>query len=144
MSHVRQQLRESVAAVVTGLPVTGGRVFKNRIYQLGENDLPCLMIASDGDSIEPLTIHYPYEQQRSTRISIDAYVKAVSGYDDTLDTICKEVETAIANVSVGLAKGLYLRGTQIEFDQGEQPIGRARMVFVKDIYTVSNDPETAL
>ena len=145
MSHVREQLRKAVATAVTGLTTTGSKVFSNRVYPLSETDLPCLMITSSGDEIEVMTMHLPYQQQRRTNIRIEAIVRGVTGFDDTLDTICSEVETAIANASSALVKGMYLKATGIEFDgSGEQPIVRASMVFYKDLWTESNAPQTAL
>ena len=144
MSHVRQQLRDAVASVLTGLTTTGTRVFTNRVYPADVSDCPCLIVRSDGDDVEAQTIHQPYLQVRQTRIQIEAYAEGATGFDDQIDTICAEVETAIANASSSLVKGMYLRGTRIEFDQGEQPIGRATMVFTKDLYTESNAPQTAL
>ena len=142
--HVRQQLREAVATALTGLTTTGGRVYSSRIYPLVDADLPCLMIYTDGDQIEALTIHAPHEQQRSTRVKIEAVAKAVSGFDNTLDTICKEVETAIANASSATVKGMFLQATGIELDQGDQPIAKATLVYSKDLYTLSNAPQTIL
>lgn len=144
MSHVRQQLRDAVATALTGLTTTGARVFTNRVYPVDVSDCPCLIVRSDGDDVEAQTIHQPYLQVRQTRIQVEAYAEGVDGFDDEIDTICQEVETAIANASSILVKGMYLRGTRIDFDQGEQPIGRATMVFTKDLYTQSNAPQTAL
>ena len=144
MSHVREQLRKAVATAVTGLTTTGAKVYTNRVYPVDVTDCPCLIITSTGDDVEPQTICNPYMQTRQTRIQIEAYAEGVSGFDDQIDTICVEVETAIANASSSLVKGMYLRGTRIEFDQGEQPIGRATMVFTQDLYTESNAPQTAL
>lgn len=145
MSHVREQLRKAVATAVTGLTTTGAKVYTNRVYPVEPDDCPCLVIRSDGDDIEAQTIHQPQIQKRDTIIKIEAHVSAVSDtVEDEIDTICAEVETAIANASSSLVKGMYLRGTRIEFDQGEQPIGRATMVFTKDLYTESNAPQTAL
>ena len=144
MSHVRQQLRDAVASVLTGLTTTGTRVFINRVYPADVSDCPCLIVRSDGDDVEAQTIHQPYLQVRRTRIQVEAYAEGVDEFDDEIDTICQEVETAIANASSSFVKGMYLRGTRIDFDQGEQPIGRTTMVFTKDLYTQSNAPQTAL
>jgi len=144
MSHVREQLRKAVATAVTGLTTTGTKVYTNRVYPVDVTDCPCLIITSSGDDVEAQTIHQPYLQVRQTRIQIEAYAEGVDGFDDEIDTICQEVETAIASASSSLVKGMYLRGTRIDFDQGDQPIGRATMVFTKDLYTQSNAPQTAL
>ena len=144
-NHVRQQLRESVATAVTGLSTTGSRVYQSRVYPLTDSNLPCLLVTRDGDKSEAITVHSPYQQERATTIRIEGVAKAVSNIDDTLDTISKEVETAIANSSTAIVKGLFYQGAQIDYDgSGEQPIGKVTMIFTKDLYTLSNAPDTLI
>lgn len=141
-NHVRQQLREAVATAVTGLTTTSTRVFQSRVYPLQTSELPCLVITTDGDQAENLTVHNPVQQQRATQIRIEAYARATTTLDDTLDTICKEVEAAIANASSSTVKGAMYGGTQIDIEiLGDQPVGKAIMLFSKDLYTVSNAPD---
>ncbi len=144
-NHVRQQLREAVATAVTGLSTTGSRVYQSRVYPLTDSNLPCLLVTSDGDKSEAITVHSPYQQERATTIRIEGVAKAVSNIDDTLDTISKEVETAIANSSTAIVKGLIYQGAQIDYDgSGEQPIGKVTMIFTKDLYTLSNAPDVLI
>lgn len=144
-NHVRQQLREAVATVVTGLTTTSTRVFQSRVYPLQTSELPCLVVTTDGDQVENLTVHNPVQQQRTTQLRIEAFAKATSNLDDTLDTICKEVEAAIANSSASTVKGLMYNGAQIDIEVlGDQPIGKATMLFSKDLYTVSNAPDVMI
>lgn len=144
-NHVRQQLREAVATAVTGLSTTGSRVYQSRVYPLTDSNLPCLLVTSDGDKSEAITAHSPYQQERATTIRIEGVAKAVSNIDDTLDTISKEVETAIAGSSTAIVKGLIYQGAQIDYDgSGEQPIGKVTMIFTKDLYTLSNAPDVLI
>lgn len=144
-NHVRQQLREAVATVVTGLTTTSTRVFQSRVYPLQTSELPCLVITTDGDQSENLTVHNPVQQQRQAPVRIEAYARATTTLDDTLDTICKEVETAIANTSSSTVKGMLYSSTQIDIEiLGDQPVGKATMLFSKDLYTVSNAPDVMI
>ena len=144
-NHVRQQLREAVATAVTGLSTTGSRVYQSRVYPLTDSNLPCLLVTSDGDKSEAITVHSPYQQERATTIRIEGIAKAVSNIDDTLDTISKEVETAIAGSSTAIVKSLIYQGAQIDYDgSGEQPIGKVTMIFTKDLYTLSNAPDVLI
>lgn len=144
-NHVRQQLREAVATVVTGLTTTSTRVFQSRAYPLPESELPCLVITTDGDQVENLTVHNPVQQQRATQLRIEAFAKSTTNLDDTLDTICKEVEIAIASASSSTVKGLMYNGAQIDIEiLGNQPIGKATMLFSKNLYTVSNAPDVMI
>ncbi len=141
-NHVRQQLRESVGAVLTGLTTTGARVYQSRVYPFQTTDLPCLVITTDGDAVEYLVLKHPGQQQRDTQVRIEAYAKATSNLDDTLDTICKEVEIALANSDI---KNILLKGTQIDMEVlGDQPVGKATLIYNKVLHTVSNAPDSAL
>lgn len=144
-NHVRQQLREAVATVVTSLTTTGTNVFQSRVYPLQTSNLPCLIVTTDGDQVENLTMHSPAQQQRQTSVRIDAYARATANLDDTLDLICKEVEIAIAGASSATVKGLMYMGAQIEVEVlGDQPVGKVSMIFTKDLYTVSNAPDVLI
>lgn len=141
-NHVRQQLREAVATVVTGLTTTGANVFQSRFYPLQVSELPCLIVTTDGDNVENMTVHNPVQQQRATRVRIDGYARGITSVDDTLDTISKEVEIAIANASSSVVKGLMYVGCQVDIEViGDQPVGKVSMIFEKDLYTVSNAPD---
>ena len=46
---------------------------------------------------------------RVLTVAIEAYVKGTSNYDDTIDTVCSEVETALGGSTInGLVKDIYL------------------------------------
>lgn len=143
--HVRKQLREAVATLVTGLTTTGARVYQSRVYPLQTSELPCLVVTTDGDQVENITMNNPAQQQRETRVRIEAYARATATLDDTLDLICKEVEIAIAGASTSLVKGLMYNGCQIDIEAiGDQPVGKVSMIFSKDLYTASNAPDVLI
>ena len=144
-NHVRQQLREAVATLVTSLTTTGTNVFQSRVYPLQTSELPCLVITTDGDQVDNITMNNPAQQQRETLVRIAAYARATTTLDDTLDLICKEVEIAIAGASTSLVKGLMYNGCQIDIEAiGDQPVGKASMIFSKDLYTESNAPDVLI
>jgi len=143
--HVRKQLREAVATLVTSLTTTGTRVYQIRVYPLQTSELPCLVITTDGDQVDNITMNNPAQQQRETRVRIEAYARVTATLDDTLDLICKEVEIAIAGASTSLVKGLMYNGCQIDIESiGDQPVGKASMIFTKDLYTESNAPDVLI
>lgn len=143
-NHVRQQLREAVAAALTGLTTTGTRVFQSRAYPLQITDLPCLVVTTDGDSMEYLTVKKPAQLQRDTQVRIEAYATGTSNLDDTLDTICKEVEIAMDNLST-IAKSVGFVGTQLNIDVvSEKPVGKATLIYRMQLVTLSNAPDVAI
>lgn len=85
--------------------------------------------------------------ERTVDIVVDAYVRAIANYDTSLDTICGEVEAALATgvTRGGNAKETNLVSTDIEYsDDGDRPIGMARMTLAVVYRTAINDATTAI
>lgn len=142
-NHVRQQIREAVAIIITGLATTSNRVFQSRQYALSETDLPCLTVYTDGDRVEYLSIHDNPIQEREIFVRIDGYAKQVADLDDKLDTINKEVEVAMSGLAI--ADSVEYKGSQIdESVLGNQPIGRVSMVYRIKVCNASNAPDVIL
>lgn len=147
MSHVRQQLRERAATTLTGLSTTGSKVYQSRIYPLGNSNLPGLLIYTKSEDSEAVTMTGARTLLRNLSLVIEGYVKAVSNYDDTVDTIAKEVETAMGNdVTLnGLAKNSYLESTEIQYDgEGEKPVAVVSLTYSVEYMTKENAPQTAV
>lgn len=151
-NHVRQQIREAVATLVTGLSSTGSNVFQTRTRPLADAQLPALLINTNEEQIEnTITIGLPNRQQRTLTVSIEAVVKSASGGDDALDTVIKEVEAALGASSAtytlsGLARGgitLDRIGIDVD-DDTDKPVLRARMDWQAIYYTLSNAPDVAV
>ena len=143
-NHVRQQLREAIATVVTNLTTTGARVFQSRAYPLQESDLPCLLVKTESERIDYQTIHTSTLQERDITVTIEAVARATANLDDTMDKICKEVEIAI-NAASTIAKDIVLVGTNLDTSVvGNQPVGTAVMIYKMRVYTLSNAPDVAV
>lgn len=143
-NHVRQQLREALAGVLTGLVTTGARVYQSRVRQVPEAQLPCLRIYTDGEDIEVVSLSNPAAQDRDIKIRVEAVAKAADNLDDTLDTICKEVEIAVANNPTlsGKARHCFYTGVEIEMQEnGDRAAGVARMSFSASVQTMSTTPD---
>ena len=146
-NHVRQQIRERVGSVLTGLTTTASRVYESRVYPLQDSELPALLIYTKEENSEPLVMHTDRVMERVLAIAVECYAKANSNFDDTIDTICKEVEEAIAadRTLGGLAKDTYLESTEIEFNaEGEKPLGYVSMTFLTNYYVKEKNPDVAL
>lgn len=143
-NHVRQQLRESIATVVTGLTTTGARVFQSRVYPIQATELPCLLVKTEAERVDYQTIAVNSLQEREITVTIEAMAKAVTNLDDTLDKICKEVEIAI-NAASTISKDIQLAGTNIDTSAiGQQPVGIATMIYRMKVYTEANAPDVAV
>lgn len=147
MSHLRQQIRDRVVTDLTGLSSTGSNVFRSRIYPLESGKLPGLCIFTKSETTEYDTINIPRSITRTLEIGVEAYVKATSNYDNTLDTIAVEVEEALAgDVTLNnLVKDTKITSFESEYSgDGEQPIAIGRFT-IEALYRVKeNDVESAI
>lgn len=143
--HVRKQLRDQVAVLVTGLVTYAVNVYKNRRYPVDSSELPCLIVQTGDEEIELLTMDYPAQQLRREQLIITVIAETTVGLDDMLDEICKDIEVALAG-NVTVAKNFKLESTSgIELNVvGDKPVGVVDMRFVGEVYTLENAPFTAL
>jgi len=136
MSHARQQIREALAARVTGLTTCGTRVFQSRMVP--QETLPLLLVTTNDEEINPGTIGNIYERVLSVRII--GLAKATGSVDDTLDTIAAEVEVAMS-----AEYWAELVAINVGFDETlEKPVGRIELVYRVTYRTASSVPGTIL
>ena len=146
-NHIRQQIREKIGTTLTGLTTTGSNVFESRVYPLENASLPALIIYTKSETSEPIVIGTQRLMSRELLVVVEGYAKATSNFDDTIDTISKEVEAAIAadRTLDGLAKDTYLESTEIEFNsEGEKPLGYVSLTFLTNYYVKENATDVAV
>lgn len=146
-NHIRQQIRERVGTVLTGLTTTGSNVFETRVYPLENTNLPALVIYTKDETSEPLVISTDRVMSRELELIVEIYVKQTSNFDDEVDKICKEVEIAIsADTTInGLAKDCFLQSTSIEYNtEGEKPLTFASLTFLTNYYVNETRPDVAV
>ena len=147
MSHVRQQIRDAFVTALTGLTTTGANVFGSRLYDLEPGDLPALLIYTTAEESAPDTLTRPRGVARELSLTVEARAKGVSGVDNTLDTICAEVENAIgADPTLGGgAHDAFLTSTEIVFDtDGDTPHAQASLTFSVMYRTTETDAESGI
>lgn len=141
MAHVRKLLRDNLTTALTGLTTTGSNVYQSRVYPVASNKLPGLLIYSKSESIEYSTMGLPRIQERTASFTLEIYVKGVSGYDNSIDQICLEIEEAIySNITLGgYAADIMIKEFDAEFNgDGDQPVGLATLT-VDVLYRVRED-----
>jgi hypothetical protein len=145
--HRRQAAREAIGTALTGLTTTGSRVFQSRVYPLETTDLPGLLIFTGPESLAPSTIHGPMVLERTLTVRVVGVARQTADLDDKLDLIVKEVEIAVAGMSIaGIATEIAL--TSIEEPEltgtSDQPTGQVTMSFEVSYFTAENAPDVAL
>lgn len=144
--HVRQQIRAALVAALTGLPLTGDRVYANRTARIDPAKTPCLVVSTTGETLETLTISEPI-YERSIAILVEGYVSG-DALDDRLDAVGLEVEQAVAAAGDldGLVKmPLELTEVRFEFDDTTSPaVGVIRMGYTANTITSSGAPDVVV
>lgn len=150
-NHVRQQLREAVATLLTGLVTTGSNVFQARLNPLQATELPALRIYTEGEQLEYQSIGYPSRQERRIQLVVEGVARQSADLEDKLDTINKEVEAAIgATLTTWQASGIARGGIELDSveiglsGEGELDTGVVTMRFVATVFTNSNAPDVAI
>jgi len=144
MAHVRQSIRSNIETTLTGLTTTGSRVYASRVYPIQSAGMPGLCIYTSSETIEAQTIKPPRGLIRSLEVSVEAYVENANA-DDTLDTICAEIEAAM---TTDLTRGGYAKDTRLvsfeaEFaGEGERPVVVGRMQYEILYSTTEADAES--
>lgn len=133
MPHLRTQIRESVATLVTGLTTTASRVYQSRMRPVKADQMPCLLVTTNDESIEATTLHAG-PQDRTLDLVIRGF--AMGGdLDNTLDQIALEVETALGSTAHTLKR------IEIDFDDElEKPVGSISLTYEVLYFTQAGNP----
>ena len=151
-AHLRRQIRDAVATILTGLPDTGSNVFDEPEEErtLLATELPALRVYTDQEAVEVVSIGHPHRQQRTLVLQVEAVVKAAGAWKTALEEIVKDVEAAMgASVSTytagNLARGgIALRRIVIDRDiSTDKPVGVARLTYEATYFAMSNAPDVA-
>lgn len=136
MSHVRTQIRASIAALVTGLASTGPRVFQSRMRPQSDAILPCLLVTTADEEITQSQIGGLFERRLS--LIIIGIAKQNNAIDDALDQIAAEVETQMV-----IDHRATLVGIETDFDdETDKPVGRIALRYQIIYYTRAGTPGT--
>ena len=127
-----KQIIDALQAKLTGLTSIGENVFQNRVYPLGESELPGINIRYGAQAME----QYSNAQVNNTvEFGIEIYCKgSESALDDTLIKIQTEVHAAImADYQQGLPFVIDTNplgaSEPIMSDDGEKPIATQTINF---------------
>lgn len=144
-NHVRKQLRDALKTALTNLTTTGARVYGRRLYAVQQGtELPCLSIYITDEAGDDITVHAPATRERQPTVIVRGMASAAADVEDALDTIAKEVETALASGVVVGSKRITLRyqGMDVEAEAGEKPFGAIDLRFTCSLFNSANTPDS--
>lgn len=148
-NHVRTQLRDAVVGACDALTTTGIKCYPNRpgSRPVQTSELPLLLVYTNDENVELSSgTRGTRRLERVIELAVRGYARGTGDVDATLDTICAEVETALAADPTlgGLAKDLYLAAVKKEADdQAEQPTWFVDMTWRCEYHTREAAPTAA-
>lgn len=143
MAHIRQQLRTKAKAIVEGAGIT---TFVNRDKQIAPAELPCAVITTDKDRVEPFIgsgnrAGCGSRTNRIIDLIIRVYAQSFQNVDNALDDLCVDIENAFAADQTINTAYLELESTSINiYGEGDQPIAVATMSYKAEFKNIT-DPE---
>lgn len=145
MSHVRQQIREALKAVLTGLPNTQDNVYVNRVDPIEKGTVPALTIRTGADEkVETLIMGKPALVLRQVYLFVTAYAVGAD-VDDQLDDMSSDVEKVIANNHTlsGLVKNIEYMESEDVIERSERIKGAREIGFLCVYVIQENEPDIA-
>lgn len=134
--HVSSQIAAALQARLSArVASVGGRVFRSRVHQIADREMPCLLVAFDGESVahDQGQRYHPRIQSRTSRWAVVGVVRArgvgTEDLEDALLALAREVEEALLDSEdIGPVHNLALTGTDLQMaDEGESPVGYVRL-----------------
>ena len=128
-NHLRREIKERVATILTGLSSTGSNVFQSHVCSLENDDLPSLCIYTKEEEIEVGASGVLRVYHSTMILIVDGYAHKSSILDDQLDQIGIEIQFAMAgDIDIkNLVKDSYLSSVDISYSgEGTSPIGIIR------------------
>lgn len=144
---VAVQIRDAVAALVTGLATTGTRVFigADALYPLADNALPGIKVLLGPETIEPVSMPAPRRLRHMRSVDVIGCARKNADVDAELGQINKEVRVVLAMPLAGPWTTLTPASVVPMLDvTTEQPKGEIRMRYEAEYYTREGVPDVRL
>lgn len=147
--HVRQQIRDYVAAGLGALETTGDRIFIGRTRPLAAEHEPTLLIYTRSETSERTVRGAPPKIERKCTLHLEGRTSTAADPDDLLDLIAGEIEAGMAamidyGTAVffgGLVQNVQYMTTEIIAEGGgKNVIGGVRLEYLITYRTVEGAP----
>lgn len=117
------QVIDALASRLTGLPLTGSRVYTSRLWPISDAELPAWKVIAQGEQIDAAMLDGTNEHLLSVEFA--GFVRATQDIDDAMHALAAEGLTALFAAPV--LHGLQLTG----IDRDTPPDGEAAMAAIR-------------
>jgi hypothetical protein len=149
--HVRAQIRDAVAKLLTGAPLAGTRVYASRRFPLAAENLPALLVYTLAEDAAIETMSPPRFTSRDLDLVIEGVAQENKDLDAVLDQLAVAIETRLGdafenpNSSLGqLVRNGVLQRTEVGFrpaqNADEAGTGHIVLTWRVNYRTRSKDP----
>ncbi len=90
--HVREQIRNRVAAALSGATAAGDRVYSSRVYPMPGDNAPSIAVYTKSEEVVSSTLGAPVNTVRELELTIELFIKGASAVDSAIDELAVEVE----------------------------------------------------
>jgi len=140
--HARQQIREDIVAAIDA--ATTANVYDTRYLPVTDEQMPCVMayfasedVLLDQSALGTLTY-------RTIRMVLEIRATAITGVEDTIDSLCETVEAAMYSAVLPV-KDIQLVGTEFSVEaDGDRPYGLAAQEWAVEYLVDSAAPGSLL
>ena len=147
MGYIRKDCRKNVVELLKTISPTI-KVFESRVHPLDKVDLPCIVVKSGGQDIEPIVQrNQPFLQKRFIETEIYCFARAVDKIEDELDDMALLVEEKISSdptLSGRVISSTLDNTSSFISDETNSPIGAMRMSYISTAHTPENKPDTSI
>lgn len=140
------QIRADVAGLLTGLPLTGARVFPGRSAPLGPDELPAWVVTIESDETDAAGMHYPAEEDHTLVLLAEFKARDPDDLEALFDAAELQARNALGgNSATPPPHQLRVLSTRrIPQREGEAAAGTLRLRLETFYVVAQDDPETLL
>lgn len=142
---MERAIRDAAVTALTGLPLTGARVFASRVRPLALDHGATLLVYTPSQTSQRRAMRGDV-YQRTISLMVEGVIQSVANPDDALSALADSIETAL-HAAPGLkaiSHRLDLTGRRTLIEGGDEDRHRGRVLVEFDVLTASavGAPET--
>ena len=135
--HVRQQVRDAIAAKVNAVAALTGKTFTSRTSELAAEELPAAIVVFEGETIENKGSNRPGIgiQKRNIQTGVYIFARSLTKIEEALDILTAEVEKKVFEDSTlqGVAAQTTIESVEPDIRSSPTlPTGLYRILFSSD------------
>ena len=148
MSHKRQIIRDAIINQLKDNTDDGSNIYGNRAKPLFDQFLPAILVYSKQENIleDQYNIDGYAALKRDLEIAIEAVIIASDEFDQKLDDIASQIESALDGFEIETRKAdlIKLKSTEIDYSiEGSKIYGAVRLTYSVIYRTAVTQPDNS-